>query len=221
MVAECEKDAGHRCNVASYYGGLEFYLIKQLEIRDVRLVHAPPAGVGKFGGDTDNWMWPRHTGDYGFYRAYVSKDGKAADFSKDNVPYVPKHHLKIAKEGVKEGDFIMVAGLPGPHQPPPPAVGSGVHLRLELPGLRPGIAETLAIIERETKTDPDAKLKYAGQVASVNNYYKNRKGMLTSYEGSDFLARKTKRTRGPEGLDQRQRRRARRNSAPTSTRSSS
>src|SRR5450830_1005905 len=113
IVAECEKDPGHRCTVASYYGGLEFYLIKQLEIRDVRLVHAPPSGVGKFGGDTDNWMWPRHTGDYGFYRAYVSKDGKAADYSKDNVPYVPKHYLKIAKDGVKEGDFIMVAGYPG------------------------------------------------------------------------------------------------------------
>lgn len=113
MVAECEQDAGHRCNVASYYGGLEFYLIKQLEIRDVRLVHAPPEGVGKFGGDTDNWMWPRHTGDYGFYRAYVSRDGKAADYSRDNVPYKPATHLKIAKEGVKEGDFIMALGYPG------------------------------------------------------------------------------------------------------------
>jgi hypothetical protein len=96
------KDAGHRCTVSSYYGGLEFYLIKQLEIRDVRLVHAPPEGVGKFGGDTDNWMWPRHTGDYGFYRAYVSKDGKAADYSKDNVPYVPQHYLKLAKEGARK-----------------------------------------------------------------------------------------------------------------------
>ena len=139
LVAECEKDAGHRCTVSSYYGGLEFYLIKQLEIRDVRLVHAPPAGVGKFGGDTDNWMWPRHTGDYGFYRAYVSKDGKAADFSKDNVPYQPKHVLKTGQGRLKEGDFVMVAGLPWPHQPSPPAVGSGVHVRLELPGLRESV----------------------------------------------------------------------------------
>lgn len=192
MVAECEKDAGHRCTVASYYGGLEFYLIKQLEIRDVRLVHAPPSGVGKFGGDTDNWMWPRHTGDYGFYRAYVSKDGKAADFSKDNVPYVPTSHLKIAKEGVKEGDFIMALGYPGRtnrHRLP-----SEVAFTFDwsYPAFVKASAETLAIIERETKTNEDAKLKYAGQVANVNNYYKNRKGMLTSYEGSDFLARKTK-----------------------------
>ena len=192
LVAECEKDPGHRCTVASYYGGLEFYLIKQLEIRDVRLVHAPPAGVGKFGGDTDNWMWPRHTGDYGFYRAYVGKDGKAADYSKDNVPYVPVHYLKVAKEGVKEGDFIMVAGYPGRtnrHRLPSEVAYT---FDQNYPAFIKTSGETLAIIERETKNDPAAKLKYAGQVAGVNNYYKNRKGMLNSYEGSDFLARKTK-----------------------------
>ena len=192
LVAECEKDPGHRCTVASYYGGLEFYLIKQLEIRDVRLVHAPPAGVGKFGGDTDNWMWPRHTGDYGFYRAYVSPDGKAADFSKDNVPYAPQHFLKIAKEGVKEGDFIMALGYPGRtnrHRLP-----SEVAFTFDwnYPAFVRTSAETLATIELETRNDPALKLKYAGQVANVNNYYKNRKGMLTSYEGSDFLARKTR-----------------------------
>ena len=191
MVAECEKDAGHRCTVSSYYGGLEFYLIKQLEIRDVRLVHAPPDGVGKFGGDTDNWMWPRHTGDYGFYRAYVSKDGKAADFSKDNVPYQPATHLKIAKEGIKEGDFIMALGYPGAtnrHRLPSEVANT---FGWNYPAFVKRSAETLATIDRETKSNPDAKLKYAGQVASVNNYYKNRKGMLTSYAGSDILARKT------------------------------
>ena len=191
LQAECEKDAGYRCTVASYYGGLEFYRLKQLEIRDVRLVHAPPSGVGKFGGDTDNWMWPRHTGDYGFYRAYVSKDGKAAEFSKDNVPYQPKHHLKIAKEGSKEGDFVMVLGYPGRtnrHRLP-----SEVAFTFDwnYPAFVQASGETLAIIERETKNDPAAKLKYAGQIASVNNYYKNRKGMLTSYQNSDFLQRKT------------------------------
>jgi hypothetical protein len=191
LVAECEKDAGHRCNVYAYYGGLEFYLIKQLEIRDVRLVHAPAAGIGKFGGDTDNWMWPRHTGDYGFFRAYVSKDGKAADYSKDNVPYVPKHLLKLATQGVKEGDFVMALGYPGRtnrHRLP-----SEVAYTFDLfyPAFVKASAETLAIIERETKDNPDTKLKYAAQVARVNNYYKNRQGMIDSYAGSDMLARKT------------------------------
>jgi hypothetical protein len=191
LVAECEKEPGYRCTVPSFYGGLEFYRIKQLEIRDVRLVHAPPSGVGKFGGDTDNWMWPRHTGDYGFYRGYVSKDGKSAEFSKDNVPYKPKHVLKIAKEGVKEGDFIMALGYPGRtnrHRLP-----SEVAFTFDwnYPAFVKASGETLAVIERETKSDPAAKLKYASQVAGVNNYYKNRKGMIASYEGSDILARKT------------------------------
>jgi hypothetical protein len=192
LVAECEKDAGHRCSVSSFYGGLEYYLIKQLEIRDVRLVHAPPEGVGKFGGDTDNWMWPRHTGDYGFYRAYVSKDGKAADYSKDNVPYVPQHYLKLAKEGVKEGDFIMALGYPGRtnrHRLP-----SEVAFTFDwnYPAYVKISGENLAIIAAETKDNKDTALKYASQVASINNYYKNRQGMLDSYAGSDFLARKTK-----------------------------
>ena len=191
LVAECEKDPGHRCTVSAFYGGLEFYLIKQLEIRDVRLVHAPPVGVGKFGGDTDNWMWPRHTGDYGFYRAYVSKDGKAADFSKDNVPYVPKHFLKLAKDNLKEGDFVMALGYPGRtnrHRLPSEVAYT---FDTNYPAYVKISGETLAIIERETKDNPDTKLKYASQVAGVNNYYKNRQGMLASYAGSDFLARKT------------------------------
>jgi hypothetical protein len=191
LVAECEKDPGHRCNVYAYYGGLEFYLIKQLEIRDVRLVHAPAAGIGKFGGDTDNWMWPRHTGDYGFFRAYVSKDGKAADYSRDNVPYVPKHFLKLATQGVKEGDFVMALGYPGRtnrHRLP-----SEVSYTFDwsYPAFVKASGETLAIIERETKDKPDSRLKYAAQVARVNNYYKNRQGMIDSYAGSDMLARKT------------------------------
>ncbi len=192
IVAECEKDDGHRCTVSSYYGGLEFYLIKQLEIRDVRLVHAPPAGVGKFGGDTDNWMWPRHTGDYGFYRAYVSKDGKAADFSKDNVPYLPKLSLKLAKEGVKEGDFVMALGYPGRtnrHRLPSEVAYT---FDWNYPAFVQASGENLAIIARETKDNADNALKYAAQVANINNYYKNRQGMLDSYAGSDFLARKTR-----------------------------
>ena len=169
LVADCEQDAGHRCTVSAYYGGLEFYLIKQLEIRDVRLVHAPPAGVGKFGGDTDNWMWPRHTGDYGFYRAYVSKDGKAADFSKDNVPYLPQHVLKLAKEGVKEGDFVMALGYPGRtnrHRLPSEVAftfGWNYPAYVKMSG------ENLAIIARETADNKDTALKYAAQVASNNN----------------------------------------------------
>lgn len=191
LVAECEKDEGHRCTVAAYYGSLEFYLIKQLEIKDVRLVHAPAEGVGKFGGDTDNWMWPRHTGDYSFYRAYVSPEGKSADFSTENVPYKPDFHLTLAKDGVKEGDFVMALGYPGRtnrHRLPSEVSDT---FEWAYPNTVAHYKNTLDIIARETATDKDAELKYASRVAGLNNYMKNRQGMLDSFAQSDFLQRKT------------------------------
>ncbi|MGP9802351.1 S46 family peptidase [Rheinheimera sp. NSM] len=191
IVAECEKDEGHRCTVAAYYGSLEFYLIKQLEIKDVRLVHAPAEGVGKFGGDTDNWMWPRHTGDYSFYRAYVSPQGKSADYSVDNVPYKPDYHLTLAKDGLKEGDFVMALGYPGRtnrHRLPTEVSET---FEWAYPNTVAHFKNTLDIIGRKTANDKDAELKYASRVAGLNNYMKNRQGMLDSFAGSDFLARKT------------------------------
>ncbi|NQD37859.1 S46 family peptidase [Permianibacter sp. IMCC34836] len=190
IVAECEKDVGHRCNVYSYYGGLEFYLIKQMEILDVRLVHAPAEGIGNFGGETDNWQWPRHTGDYSFYRAYVGKDGKPAGYSPENVPYVPKHYLRLAKDSLKEGDFVMVTGYPGRtnrHRLP-----SEVEFTFGwfYPEFVKASGEQLDIIARETKDRKEAEIKYASTAKGIHNYFTNRQGMLNSYKGSDFLARK-------------------------------
>jgi len=191
IVADCEKDEGHRCSVSAFYGSLEFYLIKQLEIKDVRLVHAPAEGVGKFGGDTDNWMWPRHTGDYGFYRAYVSPEGKSADYSEDNVPYKPDYHLTIAKEGVKEGDFVMALGYPGRtnrHRLPSEVADT---FEWSYPNTVTHFKNSLDVIATTTAKDKDAELKYASRVAGLNNYMKNRQGMLDSFAESDFLERKT------------------------------
>lgn len=190
LVSDCEKDEGHRCQVAAHYGSLEYYLIKQLEIKDVRLVHAPASGVGKFGGDTDNWMWPRHTGDYSFLRAYVSPEGESADYSEDNVPYKPEYHLTIASEGLKDGDFVMALGYPGRtnrHRLP-----SEVKETFEwsYPKTVEQFQDTLKIIAQETEDNKDAELKYASRVAGLNNYLKNRQGMLNSYAGSDLLDRK-------------------------------
>jgi hypothetical protein len=86
LIAACEKQASRRCDVRAYYGGAQYWLQQQLEIKDVRLVYAPAGGIGNFGGETDNWQWPRHTGDFGFYRAYVAPDGSSAPFAKENVP---------------------------------------------------------------------------------------------------------------------------------------
>ncbi|MCF8207088.1 MAG: S46 family peptidase, partial [Methylotenera sp.] len=193
LVAACEADKGHRCNVYSFFGGLQYQLIKQLEIRDVRLVHAPATGVGLFGGDADNWMWPRHTGDYSFYRAYVGPDGKPADFSKDNKPYTPKHFLKVASptaSPLNEGDFVMVTGYPGRtnrHRLPTEvdfAFGWQQPTQAKLMG------EPIDLIKAETAGRREGEIKMASRMQGLQNYYKNLTGQQASYDGSDILARK-------------------------------
>lgn len=190
LVSACEADAGHRCDVYSYYGGESYYLIKRMEIRDVRLVYAPPMGVGKFGGDTDNWMWPRHTGDFGFYRAWVGPDGRPADYSEANVPYTPEHVLKLDTDGVAAGDFVMLGGYPGRtnrHRLP-----SEIEYTFgwSYPAFVALAGDALSIVDAQTEGREDAAIKYASFVAGVNNYYKNRQGMLDSYAHSDMLERK-------------------------------
>ncbi len=113
LVAACEKDRpGIRCQVSSFFQGGLYQLIEMLEIRDVRLVYAPARAVGDYGGEIDNWEWPRHTGDWSFYRAYIGKDGKPADYSPDNVPYRPTHWLQVSTDALKPGDFVILAGYP-------------------------------------------------------------------------------------------------------------
>ncbi|MDC0747613.1 S46 family peptidase [Polyangium mundeleinium] len=114
LVGACEKDRPEvRCSLKAYFGGAQYLLVEQLEIRDVRLVYAPPEGVGNFGGEIDNWRWPRHGGDFAFLRAYVGKDQKPADHAETNVPYKPAHYLRLAQKPLAPNDFVMVAGYPG------------------------------------------------------------------------------------------------------------
>jgi len=114
LIAECEKGRPSvRCQVTSFFSGGQYQLIESLEIKDVRLVYVPARSVGDYGGEVDNWNWPRHTGDWSFYRAYVGKDGNPAEYSADNVPYHPKHWLKVTTAGVKANDFVMITGYPG------------------------------------------------------------------------------------------------------------
>ena len=193
LVSACELEAGHRCNVYAFFGGLQYQLIKQLEIRDVRLVHAPATGVGLFGGDADNWVWPRHTGDYSFYRAYVGADGKPAEFSKDNKPYTPKHHLKFASprtSPLNEGDFVMVAGYPGKtdrHRLPREV---DFAFGWQQPARAKAMGEAIDLIKAETAGRRDGEIKVADRIAGLQNTYKNYQGQQQSFEGSDILARR-------------------------------
>ncbi|MBA6347294.1 MULTISPECIES: S46 family peptidase [unclassified Colwellia] len=190
LVAECESDDKYRCSVVNFHGGLEYYLFKQLTIRDVRLVHAPASSVGKYGGDVDNWMWPRHTGDYGFYRAYVGKDGQPADFSKDNVPYEPKHHLKVNKSSVDEGDYIMVLGYPGRTNRYRTALEVENQFTWTYPNAKNYREELIDLIHNESAPESEARIKYESTLAGLANYAKNYGSMIKSYNKGTTLARK-------------------------------
>jgi len=188
LVAECEKDEGYRCQVYSFHGGLEYYLVKQLEIRDVRLVYNPAGSVGKYGGDIDNWMWPRHTGDFSFYRAYVSKAGKPADFSSDNVPYEPKSFLKVSAKGVSEGDFVMVAGYPGRTNRYRTATEVQNEFEWAYPEGKMLRERFIEIIKETAPEGSDERIKYESQIAGLANYAKNFTSMIEFYGKSTMLA---------------------------------
>ena len=188
-TAACEAQ-GLRCRVTPFFEGLSYFEIAQLEISDVRLVYAPASGIGDFGGETDNWRWPRHTGDWGFYRAYVGPDGKPAPHSKDNVPFKPRHWLKLQPAGVKEGDLVFVTGYPGRTQRL--ATYGEVREAVEwtFPRTVRTYQEQLDLLEALGKQDPALKIKAAGRVAGLNNTLTNRKGMLEGLVRGGLLSEK-------------------------------
>jgi len=188
-VAACEKD-GSRCSVASFFEGRQYFEIKQLEIRDVRLVYAPAEGIGVFGGETDNWRWPRHTGDWSYLRAYVGKDGKPAAYGKDNVPYKPKRWLKVAPGGVKPNDLVFVVGYPGRTQRHQTYAEVKETVEWALPRSIRLAEEQLALIDTLTKQNPALAIKLAGRVQGLNNGLTNSRGVLEGMVKGGALAKK-------------------------------
>ncbi len=178
LVADCESDPTTRCRVASYFRGAEYKLIETMEIKDVRMVYVPDQGIGVFGGDEDNWMWPRHTGDYSFYRAYVGPDGKTAEYSDKNIPYEPKHYLKVASEPLKEGDLVFVAGYPGRTYRHKTAAEVEDAVAWTYPRKISSNKEVIAAIKTVTEKDPAAKIKATSMLAGLGNSLKNSEGML-------------------------------------------
>ncbi|KWV90438.1 S46 family peptidase [Erythrobacter sp. YT30] len=178
ITAECEQEAGYRCLVASFYGGAQYKLIKRLEVRDVRLVYAPGDAIGKYGGDIDNWQWPRHTGDFAFYRAYVAPDGSAADFDEANVPYEPEHHLKVSAAGLDDGDFVMAAGYPGSTSRYTLLAEVENTFNWTYPTFQGLLTSWIATIENAAPEGSDARVKYESRLAGLNNFEKNLRGQI-------------------------------------------
>lgn len=191
IVAACEKDRPSiRCSVSSFYEGAQHYLVEQLEIRDVRLVWAPPAGVGNYGGEIDNWRWPRHTGDVSLFRAYVAKDGKPADFAADNVPYKPPHHLRIAKDPLRANDLVLVAGYPGRTYSlkTKPEVDEAV--TWWYPRRQKLFEDYLARLETVTKDDKEAQIRATSYVRRFANALTNTKGQIEGLTKGGLAAEK-------------------------------
>ncbi|WP_257458649.1 S46 family peptidase [Archangium lipolyticum] len=178
LVAACEKRPATRCRVASFDGGLQYVLIDSVELADVRLVYAPPRAVGEYGGEVDNWMWPRHTGDFAIIRAYVAPDGSAAQYSAQNVPYKAEFFFPLATQGVKPDDFVMVLGYPGTTFRALLADDMAERQARFYPRVIDVYGELIRILEEEGAKDAAGKIAVASNLKSLHNRYKNAGGQL-------------------------------------------
>lgn len=183
LTLECERsDPSLRCEVASFYMGSRYTLFEKREIRDVRLVYAPPAGLGDYGGEVDNWAWPRHTADFAFVRAYVAAGGQSAEHSFKNAPYKPRHWLKIGFTGVRPGEFVAVLGYPGATRRHQPSFAVERYVRHMLPASVKLLDEWIVAIDRVADKNPRLGLKLAAQRKSIANRLKSAQGTLAGIE---------------------------------------
>jgi hypothetical protein len=166
------EDGKYNADVKSFFEGNEFYLFVYTTYTDVRLVGAPPSSIGKFGGDTDNWMWPRHTGDFSLLRIYTGQDGTPAKYSADNIPLKPKHSLPISLKGVKESDYAMIMGYPGSTDRYLTSWGVKQAVELDQPARVKIRGAKLDIYKKHMDADPATRIKYASKYARVSNYWK-------------------------------------------------
>jgi hypothetical protein len=191
IQAEIDADgSGLSGEVKSFYYGNEFYLFVYNTYRDVRLVGNPPEAIGKYGGDTDNWMWPRHTGDFSLMRIYADKDNKPADYSADNIPLTPKHHLPVSLNGVKDGDFSMIMGYPGSTDRFLSSYGVKQAIDLHNPSVVEVRDMKLKTMKKHMDADPAVRLKYAAKHAQTANYWKYYIGQTKGLKRLDVYNQK-------------------------------
>ncbi|MCU0226839.1 MAG: S46 family peptidase [Bryobacterales bacterium] len=189
LVAACEAKPNRRCRLASFDGGVQYILQELLELRDVRLVYAPPRAIGEYGGETDNWMWPRHTGDFSIARAYVAPNGEPADYNAANVPYRPAHFLKIAQRPLSEGDFVMVLGYPGLTYRS--LLGEEMRERRDrfFPRRVELFGEWIGLLEAISQESEEGRIAVAADLKSLLNRFKNAEGQLDGFRRGDLLTK--------------------------------
>jgi len=184
------KNPGKRAEVSEMFIGKSYVLFIYTYLKDVRLVYAPPRSIGEYGGETDNWNWPRHTGDFSFFRAYVAPDGGSADYSTANVPYHPRRHIKVAPSGVAEGDLVFILGYPGRTYRHRTASYLDFEYRVRMPFTVEWYGWQINLMEAAGKADPAVALKVAPRVKGLSNTFKNNQGKLVGIRRADLLGKK-------------------------------
>lgn len=193
LVEEAEnKDSTIKAEVSEMFIGKTYILFKYRTIKDVRLVYAPPRSIGEFGGEEDNWVWPRHTGDFSFIRAYVAPDGSAKEYSKENVPYKPKRFLKVNPNGVEEDDFVFILGYPGRTFRHQPSQFIAYQEKYLLPYIEMLYSEMMNDFKVIGKTDPALELRLSSRIKSFANTQKNYYGKMKGLRRLSLVEKKQK-----------------------------
>ena len=192
IEAENNENGKYVVSVKSFYNGNEYYYFVYQDYHDVRLVGTPPSSIGKFGGDTDNWEWPRHTGDFSIFRVYADQNGNPAPYSKENVPLKPKYHLPISIKGFQEGDFSMILGYPGRTNRWMNAAGIEQNVKYAYPAWVEASKVGMDAMKKHMDQHAAVKINYASQYSGVSNYWKNRQGMIDALTQHKTAKKKAK-----------------------------
>lgn len=192
IIEEFEKDSKYKAAIKPFFKGNQYYMMITEVFKDIRLVGAPPSNIGKFGGDTDNWMWPRHTGDFSLFRIYVDKDGNPAEYSEENVPYQPEYYLPISIDGVDENDFTFVFGYPARTNEYLPSYAIEQITEKRNPGKIELRGKRLDIFGKYADKDPKVRIQYASKDARVANYWKKMIGESGGVKRMNGIAKKQK-----------------------------
>jgi hypothetical protein len=190
IQAEAEEGKDVRATIASFYGGSQYKMFTYFTIKDVRIVYAPPQAIGNYGGDIDNWMWPRHTGDFSFLRAYVAPDGSSAEYSEDNIAYEPASFLPMSKKGVNDDDFTMIVGFPGQTMRYRSSYSIDWAQNWRFPTRIEGFGDLLDIFNKASENNPAVAIKVARFDAMLNNSMKNYEGQLEGFRKAGLLEKK-------------------------------
>jgi hypothetical protein len=190
LIAAGEKEPDTTCSVASFLEGREYHLYYRTRLTDVRLVYAPPRAIGEYGGEVDNWEWPRHTGDFTFFRAYAAPDGSPRAYQADNVPFRPQHHLRVSGDGVQQDDLVLIMGYPGQTERYLTAVAVADREAVYYPMRLDLLTRIIAVMEGYAGRGDAEQLEFASTIKSLANVQKNASGMVWGLERNAVVARK-------------------------------